>query len=71
MRSDTLCVVPNFSLHGVDRSQVRYGRLCRVAVTHLGVFAPAITIRGRGLLRCVAALHIYGALRRTFHSDSV
>ena len=28
----------------IDRSQARNGRLCRVAVTDLGGFAPAITI---------------------------
>ena len=42
----------------VDRSQAPNGRLCRVAVTDLGEFAPAVTIRGRGLLGCVVALHI-------------
>ena len=32
---------------------MRHGRLCGVAVTGLREFTPAITIRGRGLLRCV------------------
>ena len=35
------------SLFSIDRSHAaRNGRLCRVAVTDLGEFAPAITIRG-------------------------
>ena len=34
----------------VNRSQARNGRLCRVAVADLGELAPAITIRGGGLL---------------------
>ena len=45
------------SISLIDRSQAWNGSLCRVAVTDLGEFAPAIIIRGRGLLGCVAALH--------------
>ena len=41
----------------IDRSQARNGRLCRVAVTDFGEFAPAIAFRGRGLLGCVVALY--------------
>ena len=47
------------------------GRLCRVVVTDFGEFAPAITIRGWGLLGCIVALHICGALRQTFHGNTM
>ena len=43
----------------IDRSQARNGRLCRIAaVTDIGEFASAVSIRGRGLLGWAVALHI-------------
>ena len=45
----------------IDRSQAGNGRLCRVAVTDLGEFAPVITIRGRGLPGCCSGLTHYAA----------
>ena len=57
------CLSP-VCLPAIDRSQARNRRLCRVTVTDIGEFAPAITLRGWGLLKCVVALHICGALCR-------
>ena len=68
------CLRVTTSVHGLDRSQTRHGRLCRVAVTDvtLGRSHPGYHYtRDRGLLGCVVALHIGGALRRTFHSNTV
>ena len=46
----------------------RNGMLSTVGVTDLGEFTQAITIKGRGLLGCVVALHkLCGAL----HSNTV